>query len=318
MSSQKQPVFGIDVSKQKLDIASYPDNLHRVVSNDETGITELIQLIEASNGRLVVMESTGGLERQCAERLVESDIDVAVVNPRQARDFAKACGQLEKTDQIDASGLARMGEALDIDKVDEVDSEHQRLKQLVRFRDKLVEQRSELKNRGQRQPFEDLTDMLEEQIDELNQHIDKINDKIDELLSVSDDLKTDIKRLQTVPGVGQKTAQCLIANLPELGQLNRKEVAKLAGVAPLNDDSGKRNGNRTIRGGRPRVRKVLYMAVLSAKRWCEPIENFYNRLRNRGKKKKVAICACMRKLITILNSMMRTQTVFEPQKAMPN
>lgn len=318
MSASSPSVFGIDVSKDKLDIATYPDDNTWTVKNDESGISQLIELVDKYGCQQVVMESTGGLERQCARRLIERDKDVVVVNPRQARDFAKACGRLEKTDQIDAAGLAKLGDALELNETELLDEPRRRLKELVRCRQRLIKQRTQLKNQLARQEYSDVVKVIEQQIEHLNDSIDEIDAKIDELVSVSESIEQQIKRLQTVPGVGPKTSMNLIANMPELGELNRKEIAKLAGVAPLNDDSGKHRGQRRIRGGRPRVRKALYMAALNAKTYCEPIAHFYDRLIERGKETKVALTACMRKLLTILNCMMRNNAEFDAKKAMPN
>jgi transposase len=318
MSVENDCVFGIDVAKNKLDIASYPTRVNLSVSNDENGFERILQRIEAFDCTLVIMESTGGLERPLARRLIDAGLDVSIVNPRQARDFAKACGQLEKTDYVDAAKLAQMGDALQLPRIDGFDEQQTRLKSLVRVRRQLIEQRTQMKNRRQQQTYSDLEALWADQIETLNKKIENVESKIDDLLRVSDDLQARIKRLETVPGVGRKTSRSLAANLPELGKLNRNEIAKLAGVAPLNHDSGKLRGTRSIQGGRPEVRQTLYMAVLSAKKWCEPIRVFYERLIERGKPNKVALIACMRKLVTILNSMMRSESNFDPQKAMPN
>lgn len=317
MSSSKHLVIGIDVSKQTLEVADDLGQIQRVVSNDSSGLEALLEQLGEHDIELVVLESTGGYERDCAAAMVEAGIDVAVVNPRQARDFARGTGRLEKTDQIDASMLAHMGRSVDLNCLEQTSDEHDRLKELVRYRDKLVEQRTELINRQEHLTYLDLIEMLDEQIHDLEDNIDEVETKIDELLETSGQLKQKVQRLTTVPGVASTTARSLLANLPELGELNRKEVGKLAGVAPLNNDSGQRRGKRSIQGGRPKVRKALYMAALNAKRWCEPVKQFYNRLRNRGKEFKVAMVACMRKLVTILNAMMRTETVFNAEKALP-
>lgn len=306
---------GVDVSEKTLQVASWPAEQSRQFSNNTDGHQQLVEFVADCSAEMVVMEATGGLEEACADYLRDAGVVVEVVNPRQARDFASSLGFLEKTDAIDAVGLARFAQVLEPSEVYGRDELSCQLKQLVRRREQLVEMRAKEKNRRNRQTEESVIASLDRIIEQFDDEIEEIERQIEQLVADSR-LEPTVKLLCTAPGIGFKTATCLLANLPELGELNRKEIAKLAGLAPLNNDSGEYTGDRQCYGGRARIRTAMRMSALSAAHSSEPLSQFYNRLLGRGKEKAVALIATARKLLTILNCMMRTGTEFKPQKAM--
>ncbi len=305
-----EPVFaGIDVSKDALELACWPRGLEQRFANDEAGVAALCQALQGLNVTLVVLEATGGYEREAACALAAAGVAVAVVNARQARDFAKSMGTLAKTDRIDARLLAQWAEVLWRSPKREAllkplaDAEQQRLEALVLRRRQLVgmlvaeRQRLSISHRSTRRSIEVLIAAIRRQIDEveaqLAQHVAQHHAATSTLL-------------ESARGIGPNTATALIAGVPELGKLSRRHISALVGVAPFNRDSGKSRGKRSIHGGRAQVRSALYMATLAAIRFNSVIKRFYQRLVQAGKPKKVAIVACMRKLLTILNAMVKS------------
>lgn len=292
------------MSKQHLDAAVVPTGEVWHVANDEAGIAELVQALKGLGVTLVVLEATGGLEAPVTAALTLEDVPVAVVNPRQARDFAKAIGRLAKTDRIDALILARFAEAVKPEPRALPSEEAQGLAALVARRRQLTEMLVMEQNRLGSAPFA-LRKEIKEHVEWLKQRL-KDNDKdLRKLLKASPLWREKDNLLQSVPGVGPVASATLLARLPELGRLNRKQIASLVGVAPLNCDSGKFKGKRMIWGGRADVREALYMAALSASTWNPVLKAFYERLLAAGKPKKLALTAVMRKLLTMLNAMMR-------------
>ena len=312
--------IGVDVSKDKLDVATWPQsqgsNTSCQFSNAPDGYESLVEFAADVEAQLVVMEATGGLEKQCASHLRDAGVTVEVVNPRQARDFASSLGYLEKNDTIDAVVLARFAGVIEPSEVYGDDELTEKLTQLVRRREGLVKMRSKEQNRRKRQTDEDVIASIDNIIRNFNDEIESIEQQIEALVSDSR-LEHSVEILTSVPGVAETTATILLANLPELGELNRKEIAKLGGLAPLSNDSGESIGQRQCYGGRPRIRTAMRMGALTATQYCEPIKQFYHRLLDRGKAKSLALIASARKLLTILNSMMRTKSEFQPEKAMP-
>lgn len=302
-----QTYIGIDVSKAQLDIGIRPENAAWSVTNDEAGIDELLRRIKKTSNTLVVLEATGGLELPAATALATTDVDVAIINPRQARQFAKAIGQQAKTDRIDALVLAHFGEAVKPAPRPLKDTETEALSALLARRRQVVGMLVAEKNRlysAHKQVRKDIKlhiRWLEKRLKDVDVDLQRWI-KESPLWRVNDDI------LQSAPGVGQTLSFTLLAELPELGQLNRKQAAAIVGIAPVNRDSGAYRGRRHVWGGRRQVRNVLYMATLSAIRFNPAIKCFYTRLIEAGKKPKVAIVACMRKLLTILNAMLRDQT----------
>lgn len=301
---------GIDVSKKHLDVAFRPTGEHQQVNNDEAGITELVDKLANLGVRLVVLEATGGLEVAVTTSLTLAGVPVAVVNPRQARDFAKALGYLAKTDRADAMALAHFGEAVKPEPRALPDEAQNELAAIVARRRQLTEMLIMEQNR--------LKSAAPAVRKDLQAHIEwiqarlKDNDKgLRQLLKSSPLWREKEQLLQSVPGVGPVVSATLLAALPELGQLNHKAIAALVGVAPLNRDSGTRRGKRSIWGGRADVRSSLYMATLSAVRHNPLLKLFYNRLLEAGKPKKVALVACMRKLLTHLNAMVRDKALWK-------
>ncbi len=305
----EQLVVGIDVAKQTFDAAVGVGGSIETLANDDAGIDALLVKLSGQAVDLVVMEATGGLERDLACALQAAGFAVAVVNPRQARDFAKAMGYLAKTDRIDAKALAELAQVLSRHPERErfvsalPTPEQQSLQALVARRRQLVamqvaeRQRLSVSHAAARKSIEAMIRAIRAQLDEveaaLAKHIDTHHADL-------------AKRLTSVSGIGPATSTSLIAEVPELGQLSRREISALVGVAPFNRDSGKMRGQRAIFGGRAQVRASLYMATLVAIRFNVVIRRFYDRLVAAGKAKKVAIVACMRKLLTILNAMVRT------------
>lgn len=318
MSSSSPPACGIDVAQDTL-VTQWSDR-EEAESFDYTseGCEAIVEKLSRRPLECVVLEATGGLEWPLVERLVEADLPVVRLNPKQARQFARAQQQYAKTDRLDAEVLAQFGVAMETCCIDTIDREQRELQALVARRRQLIEMRTAERNRHQSHAFEEVGASLERTIDRIHDELEAIEAAIADRIEARPEWAELKRLLETVPGVGETVTRGLVARLPELGEANRQEIARLAGVAPLNQDSGSYRGARSIQGGRSQVRQLLYMASLSAIRHCEPIRQFYQRLHDkRGKPKKVAIVACMRKLVTILNAIARERTPFEVERALP-
>ncbi len=302
--AKTETYVGIDVSKDKLDVATHPRQQARGFRNDEAGINEAVNWLKKLTPMLVVLEATGGLEMSLSAALTAAGIPVAVVNPRQVRDYAKSMGKLAKTDTIDAQVMADFAAAIHPEPRPLTDSQTQELKDILTRRSQLNEMVTAEKNRltRARRP---VSDHIQTHIAWLEQELDNMNSSLDRFIQNSPVWRENDNLLQSVPGVGPILSSTLLAELPEIGRLNRKQIAALVGVAPLNRDSGNLRGKRTVWGGRSKVRATLYMATLVATRCNAVIRRFYERLITAGKAKKAAITACMRKLLTILNAMMK-------------
>lgn len=316
MSSSPTPTFttfvGIDVSKAQLDVEVHPSQARWQVSHDATGIAQLCQRLGELPAVLVVVEATGGLETRLVAELDAVGLTVAVVNPRQVRDFAKALGKLAKTDRLDANILARFAEAVRPTPRPRPSDEAQVLQAVLARRQQLVEMLTAERNRLGR-AADPVRPSVEKHIAWLQEQLDDLDKQLQTLVEANADWHAKAQRLRSVPGVGPVVSTTLVAALPELGALNRRQIAALVGVAPLNHDSGQHKGQRHIWGGRASVRAVLYMGTLAAVRHNPVLKAFYQRLLDAGKLKKVALVACMRKLLTILNVMTKNQTVWHPQ-----
>jgi transposase len=302
-------VVGIDVAKAELVLALGSTGDVRTVPNAEAAVQTLSTELAALTPALVVLEATGGYEMLCVAALAAAHLPVVVVNPRQVRDFAKATGQLAKTDRIDARVLALFGERVQPEVRSLPNAATQDLEALLTRRRQLVEMRQAEQNRlglatGRNQRR--VKESLKKHIAYLARELRATETDLGTLIRESPVWRERDELLQSVPGIGPIVAQTLVAELPELGTLNRRAIAKLVGVAPLNRDSGTWRGARTIYGGRASVRAALYMAALVATKRNALIRAFYERLLAAGKPKKVALVACLRKLLTILNHIVRT------------
>jgi transposase len=307
---------GIDVAKKHLDLAirfgSEEVETHHF-ENDSEGITQLEELLREADPERIVLEATGGYEQPVSAALAAAGLPVAVVNPRQVRDFARATGRLAKTDEIDARVLALFGERIQPEIRPAPSKDREVFSGLVARRRQLQKMKTAEQNRLGTAPSEAVRADIEEHLSFLEERLAETERQIEEAVKNSSLWREEEDLLCSVPGVGQKTAHVLMAELPELGEANRQEIAKLAGVAPLNCDSGQRRGQRSTWGGRASVRKALYMAALSATRCNQKIRAFYDRLIDRGKAKKTALVACMRKLLVIMNTMMKNGTQWNPE-----
>jgi len=302
---QLESFIGIDVSKQLLEVAVHERSYKFRCPNEAQAfgqlITELIDLRPA----LIVLEATGGLERAVVTALHGAGLPVVVINPRQVRDFARALGQLAKTDPIDARVIAHFAATIKPRPRPIKSQEEQELDALSGRRDQLIEMLTDEKNRRASAARDSVRDEIEEHIDWLKDRIAELDQQMKKLIKRSAQWQAKDELLRSTPGIGSVVSFSLLAELPELGKLKRQEISKLVGVAPLNRDSGQTRGSRHIFGGRAHVRRVLYMAAFNAIR-CNPvIKAFFERLRARQKPYKVAITACMRKLLTIINVMIR-------------
>ncbi|MFN2143219.1 MAG: IS110 family transposase [Candidatus Promineifilaceae bacterium] len=296
--------IGIDVSKTRLDVGRLEELLVKQYAYDETGLRRLVEELGAFRAGRVVVEASGGMERRLVAELVKAELPVALVNPKRVRDFARAAGQLAKTDHLDALVLARFGKALEPAVYQARSEDAEQLKEWVSRRKQLVDMRSAEKNRLS-SARGDVRERIQRHIGFLDEEILALDRDIEDLINQHGEWQEQADLLQTVPGVGQVTAATLIADLPELGQVNRQKIAVLVGLAPLNHDSGHKRGQRRVYGGRASVRRVLYMAALTATRSDPAFKAFLENLLSRGKVWKVAITACMRKLLVILNAMVR-------------
>ena len=305
---------GIDVCKARLDIAVHESAEQWVEGYDGAGLARLVARLKALQPIRIVVEASGGLEALLVAELAAARLPVAVVNPKLVRDFAKAKGLLAKTDRIDAGVLAHFAAALQPPLTHLPSEDEQRLAELVTRRRQVVEMLTAEQNRLSSAPAR-LRERIGQHIAWLEQELSALNTDIHDFIGQHPHWQDNADRLDSVPGVGPVTAATLLADLPELGHLNRKRIAALVGVAPFNHDSGRRRGKRRIRGGRTAVRNVLYMATLSATRFNPVIRAFYERLLRAGKEKKVALTACMHKLLTILNAMIRHQQAWRQASA---
>jgi transposase len=302
-------VVGIDVSKDWLDVAMGSESLR--MANDAEGIDELVSRVRAAGAQLVVMEATGGYETQAATAIAGAGLRLAVVNPRQVRDFAKATGRLAKSDRIDAHVIAAFGQAVDPQIVRLPDEETLELQGLIARRSQLVGMRVQESNRLTLMKGA-MRKQIKAHIAWLDKAIDEVNTDLRARLRTSAAWREKDELYRSMKGVGPITSSTLTASLPELGTLDRRAIAALVGVAPFNRDSGTFRSRRTIWGGRAQVRHILYMAAFTAIRSNPVIKDFYERLIGRGKPHKVALVACMRKMITILNAMARSNTPWNP------
>ena len=295
---------GIDVAKAQVDVAVRPTGQRWVVSFDETGVGELVSQMEDLSPALVLLEASGGLELPLVAALAAAALPVVVVNPRQVRDFARATGTLAKTDALDAAVLAHFAEAVRPPVRPLRDAETQALNALAARRHQVMIMLVSEKNRLSSATIA-VRPRIEAHIAWLERELDDLDEGLRQTLRQSPVWREKEDLLRTVPGVGEQLSLTLLAYLPELGTLDRRKIAALVGVAPFNRDSGTLRGKRTVWGGRARIRAVLYMGALVASRHNPVIRDFYQRLLAAGKPKKLALIACMRKLLVILNSMLK-------------
>ena len=304
----------LDVAKDSLEVGcSTPDAVRlRAVENAPAGFRQLLKALPPRESTAVVLEATGGYERNVVAELLEAGYRVAVVNPRQVRDFAKGLGILAKTDRLDAQVLAKFAQHVQPRMLREMPQQQQELADLVVRRRQLLDLRTMESNRAQQAVALGTSKAARKSLDKMLQTLDAqiklIDAAIAKLIDSEDDWRDKSALLQSTPGLGKVTAATLLAELPELGALNRQQIAALVGVAPFNDDSGRHQGGRHIAGGRTSVRNVLYMATLSATTHNPTIQAFAKRLEKEGQKFKVIQTACMRKLLVILNTMLKNKT----------
>ena len=307
-----QPCFiGIDVSKHTLDVHTRPSGRRLRVNNDADGIATLVEHVAQGAPTLVVLEATGGLEHPLAAALAAAGLPVAVINPRQARDFAKATNQLAKTDAIDAAVLAHFAEAIRPEVRPLPDAKTHELAELLGRRRQLLGMRTAEGNRLGTAATAHVRQSIEVHVRWLSEQLEGLDADLGKAIQNSPVWRVNDNLLQSIPGVGRVVSRALLAELPELGRLSREEIAALAGVAPMNRDSGKFVGKRAVCGGRTRVRSALYMAALSAKRWNPALREFAALLKEKGKAAKVILVAVARKLLVIANAILRDQTPWQ-------
>lgn len=302
-----QQWVGIDVSQAWLDIALRPANHSLRVANTEAGWKDVIAALSTYSINLVVLESTGGMERGLVQALHQCQIPVAVINPKRARDFAKACGRFAKTDLIDAQVLAHFAQVLQPLPQPLVSESQSALSDLMKRRQQLVEMLNDEQRRLHSVRNRTAQADIETHIQWLRQRVKALDAEIDQLRQQNQSWQQTYTWLTSVPGVGRVVATTILAELPELGQLSRKQLASLVGLAPMNYESGKRQGRRSIMGGRAMVRSALYMGTLVGVRYNPVLSAFYQKLLQAGKAKKVALIACAHKLLGILHALVKRQ-----------
>ena len=306
---------GIDVSKETLDVHLLGGDLSLSLENTRDGLKELARVLSPRKAARVIMEATGGLERRAAAYLVDAGLDVVVVNPRQVRQYAQAKGILAKTDKVDARVLALFGRDIKPEARALRSAQEEAIRALVARRNQLMGMRVAETNRLGRADNRKVASSIKAVLKTFERQISAVDAEIDDAIKGSPVWRVADDLLRSVPGVGEKTSRMLIAALPEIGRLSGKEAASLAGLAPFAHDSGKMKGRRMIRGGRSSVRRALYMSALVASRHNEDIRVFYQRLRDNGKSGKVALTACMRKLLITLNAVVARGTKWVPKNA---
>jgi len=303
---------GIDVAKDRLDVHLRPSGESFAVTRDGEGLVELVDRLQRLAPRLVVMEATGGYETIVASAVAAAHLPLAVVNPRQIRDFARATGKLAKTDAIDAAAIAHFAEAIRPPARPIAEPEAQALGELVARRRQVIEMMVAERNRRRRATQHRVVRAIDRHLELLQTELSELDRDIDGAIRGSPAWQADADLLASVPGVGPATLRTLIAELPELGRLDRRKIAALVGVAPINRDSGTMRGRRSIAGGRPAVRTALFMAALVASQKNPVIAPYYAKLRAAGKTGKQALTACIRKLVVILNAILRDRKPWQP------
>jgi len=317
MAQEPYALFlGIDVSKRQLDVAEGEQGAYWHEPNDAAGIARLVVRVQPLRPALIVVESTGGLERPVLLALIQAELPVALVNPRRVREFAKSIGQLAKTDKLDAHLLARYAAAVHPPVTQLSSPDEQHLSALLARRKQLLDMLTAENNRRATAPLTVRTG-IEKHVEWLKTEIAQVDKEMQDFQAQDEARQKKEAMLCSAKGVGPITARTLIADLPELGRLDRKQIAALVGVAPFNNDSGGWKGKRRVQGGRQSVRRVLYMAAVVASRFNPVIRPFYQSLIQRGKAKKVALVACMRHLLVILNAMIRTGQPWRVRTPLP-
>jgi transposase len=301
----EQSFIGIDVSKDRLDVYVRPSEVSFAAARDAKGLADLVERLRPLDPCLVVLEATGGFEQTVAAALVAAGMPLSVVNPRQIRDFARATGQLAKTDALDAKAIALFAEKVRPEPRPVPDAQARALGELIARRRQLIEMITAERNRRAQLSSRRLVKGIDQLLALMQKQLSELDREVGDSIRGTPAWRERDELLRSVPGVGDIVARTLIADLPELGRLDRKQIAALVGVAPLNRDSGKMRGRRTTWGGRAKIRCVLYMAALVASRRNPVLAAFYQRLLRAGKAKKLALTAVMRKLLTILNAMVR-------------
>lgn len=308
---------GIDVSKDKLDIFIDSSSQAFTVANSSDGIESILQRLKALNVKLIVVEHSGRYERRCALDLMDAGLPVALVNPRQTRDFARAINWLAKNDRIDARLLAEFARRVQPQISERIPAKRAELDELVGRRRQLVQMRASEQTRLAQVTLKSVRHSIEKVLRQLDTQVQDLERQIAKAIENDDDWRGKVQLLQSVPGVGPVVASTLVAELPELGKVNRQEIAALVGLAPYDRESGKWKGKRSCFGGRAQVRCTLYMAAITAKRFNPIIRNLAQRLAAKGKAFKVVMVACMRKLLTILNTLAATGQTWS-SKLVPN
>jgi len=306
---------GIDVAKYKFDVAIHGDNVVKTYDNNKLGMKTFIKSLAGVNPERIVLEATGGYETELVIFLQENGFSVSVVNPRSTHDFAKVKGILAKTDKIDALNIAHFAQMFKPPIQEPISKNARLLKALNTRRRQLIKMKTAENNHKEHIADKIIKKSLDKILKVLNNEIDKIDAEIKAIVKADEAMSKRVDQLKTVPGIGDVTANMLVTNLPELGKYNKKQIAALIGVAPINRDSGTFKGKRMTGGGRREVRTQLYMPMLSATQYNPVINEFYNRLVNNGKPKMTAMVAAMRKLIVILNSMVKKNEVWMQQNA---
>jgi transposase len=318
-SQPLSPLFvGIDVAKDKLDLARSDTGELMAVSNDDRGIRQIVQLLATVAPRCIVVESTGGLERPLIEALLDANLPAAMVNPGRVRYFAIGCGILAKTDPIDASVLMKFAQLAEPRLTQKRSENQDELNALITCRRQLTATRCQQANCKLSTRSKNAVKSIDAVLATLDKQIEALDKKIRQLIDSDDDFKHLDRQMRSVPGVGPVLSATLIAELPELGKTDRQQISALVGVAPFNHDSGKFCGKRSIRGGRSQVRCVLYMATLAAMRFNPVLSKFADRLISAGKASKVVIVACMRKLLALLNVMLRENLLWSQLDVVKN
>jgi transposase len=300
--------WGIDVASEKFDVACCGQREIETLSNDDSGIARLIEQLSRVSAGLVIVEATGGYETKLVVALEAAGLPVVIVNPLRVRQFAQALGILAKTDAVDARVLARFAQDVRPPRRPLSSENARRFHALVTRRRQLLDIRAMERTRRRQCQFSEVTQSVDRLLEALDEQINELDGQLAELVRHDEDWKERDQLLQSVQGVGPAVSHALLADLPELGQLNRRQISSLVGVAPFNRESGKHKRYQMITGGRSAVRSALFMAAFNAVRCNEPIKRFFERLRQAGKPYKVALTACMRKLLTVLNAMIRDKT----------